>query len=161
MYLYAKEDVLSYKGRFRPKHPEKYQGNAANIVYRSLWEFKFFRYLDEHPDVVWWASEEYIVPYVSPIDGKVHRYFPDVVLRKKTSEGTLETVMIEIKPKKQTMPPDISKRNATPSGRVSRRYIREVKTFGVNDAKWNAARKYCSERGWHFEIITEADLGIR
>jgi hypothetical protein len=161
MYLYVKEGKLSYKGRFRPKHPEKYQGNPSNIVYRSLWEFKFFRYLDEHPDVMWWASEEYIVPYVSPIDGKVHRYFPDVVLRKKTAEGTLETVMIEIKPKKQTMPPDIAKRNATPTGRVSRRYIREVKTFGVNDAKWNAARKYCMERGWHFEIITEADLGIR
>lgn len=152
---------MAYKGRFRPKNPNKYKGDASKIVYRSLWEFKFFRYVDEHPDVIWWASEEFVVPYISPIDGKPHRYFPDVVLRKKLPDGGVETIMIEIKPKKQTLPPDISKRNATPSGRISRRYLNEVKTYGINEAKWAAARKYCAERGWNFQVFTESELGIK
>lgn len=151
----------SYKGRFRPKRPEKYKGDPTKIIYRSMWEFKFFRYIDEHPDVLWWASEEFIVPYMSPIDGRIHRYFPDVVLRKKVPGGGVETLMIEIKPLKQTKPPDISKKNSTPSGRISRRYLNEVKTYGVNEAKWTAARKYCAERGWKFEVFTEKELGIK
>ena len=149
---------MSYKGRFKPANPEKYKGDPSNIIYRSLWELKFFRFLDRHPDVVWWQSEELFVSYMSPIDGKIHRYFPDVILKKKVAENQYETIMIEIKPKSQTLPPDISKRNKTPSGRISRRYLNEVKTFGINDAKWKAARRYCNERGWKFEIMTEEHL---
>ncbi len=152
---------MSYKGRFRPKNPEKYKGDPTKIIYRSLWELKFFRRIDEHPDVLWWQSEEIAIPYMSPIDGKRHRYFPDVVLRKKTPDGTTETLMIEIKPMKQTIPPDIAKKNATKTGRVSRRYLNEVKTYGVNEAKWKAARQYCSERGWSFAVYTESELGIK
>lgn len=153
--------MRTHKGRFRPKNPEKYKGDPTKIIYRSSWEFKFFRYVDQHPDVVWWASEEFIVPYMSPIDGKMHRYFPDVVVRKKTPKGTYETIMIEIKPSVQTVPPDPKKKNATNSGRVSRRYINEVKTYGVNEAKWKAAQRYCAERGWVFTIMTEHQLGVK
>jgi hypothetical protein len=152
---------MSYKGRFKPKNPGKYKGDPTKITYRSLWEFKFFRYIDEHPDVDWWQSEEVVVPYLSPIDGKMHRYFPDVVLKKKLPDGTVETIMIEIKPYKQTIVPDISKKNATKTGRISRRYINEVKTYGVNEAKWTAAKKFCAERGWKFAVFTEYELGIK
>jgi hypothetical protein len=152
---------LAYKGRFRMKNPEKYRGDASKVTYRSLWELKFFRHIDEHPDVIWWASEEYIVPYMSPIDGRIHRYYPDVVLKKKTPNGMTETLMIEIKPKAQTRPPDIQKKNATPTGRVSRRYLKEVKTYGINESKWKAAEKYCAERGWKFVVITEDQLGVK
>jgi hypothetical protein len=152
---------MAYKGRFKPKNPAKYKGDPTNIVYRSMWEFKFFQFIDLHPDVIWWQSEEMSVPYLSPIDGKYHRYFPDVILKKRVGEDLYETIMIEIKPQKQTLPPDISKRNNTPTGRISRRYLNEVKTFGINDAKWNAARKYCADRGWKFEIMTEHHLGIK
>lgn len=152
---------MSYKGRFKPKNPGKYKGDPTKITYRSLWEFKFFRYIDEHPDVDWWQSEEVVVPYLSPIDGKMHRYFPDVVLKKKLPDGTVETIMIEIKPYKQTIVPDISKKNATKTGRISRRYINEVKTYGVNEAKWTAAKKFCAERGWKFAVFTEHELGIK
>lgn len=151
---------MSYKGRFKPTKPEKYKGDPTKITYRSLWEFKFFRFIDQHPDVVWWQSEEVAIPYFSPIDGKMHRYFPDVILKKKMSDDKYEIIMIEIKPKKQTLPPDISRKNNTPTGRISTRYLKEVKTFGVNDAKWKAARKYCAEKGWKFEIMTEEHLGI-
>lgn len=152
---------MAYSGRFRPKNPTKYKGDPTKIIWRSSWELKFFRRIDEHPDVEWWSSEECIVPYVSPIDGRPHRYFPDVLLRKKMPDGTCETLMIEIKPLKQTVPPDIAKRNATKTGRISRRYLNEVKTFGVNEAKWDAARKYCAARGWIFQIYSESDLGIK
>ena len=152
---------MAYKGFFRPTNPEKYNGDPKNIVYRSLWEAKFFRYCDRRPEVEWWSSEELAIPYLSPIDGKMHRYYPDVILNKKMNENHFETVMIEIKPKKQTLPPDIGKKNNTPSGRISRRYINEVKTFGINDAKWKAARVFCSSRGWKFEIMTEDHLNVR
>ena len=152
---------MSYKGRFKPTNPEKYRGDPTNIVYRSLWEFKFFRFIDLHPDVTWWQSEEIAIPYVSPIDNKIHRYFPDVILNKRVAPDKYETVMIEIKPQSQTRPPDISKKNNTPTGRISQRYLREVKTYGINEAKWNAAKKYCEGRGWKFEIMTEHHLGIK
>jgi len=152
---------LAYRGRFRPKNPDKYKGDPTKIIYRSSWEAKFFRYIDAHPDIIWWASEEIVVPYLSPIDGRMHRYFPDVVLKKKTPSGEMETIMIEIKPKKQTAPPDIAKKNATKTGRISRRYLNEVKTYGVNEAKWKYARQYCAERGWKFALFTEAELGIK
>lgn len=151
---------MAYKGRFKPKNPHKYKGDYTKITYRSMWECKFFRFLDDHPDVIWWASEEYVVPYLSPIDGKMHRYYPDVVVHKLTPSGKKEIVMIEIKPKNQTTPPDPAKKNSTPSGRVSRRYLNEVKTYGINQAKWAAAQKYCAERGWNFVIMTEHELGI-
>lgn len=152
---------MAYKGKFRPTNPSKYRGDPSKIIYRSSWECKFFRYVDKHPDVIWWASEEYIVPYRSPIDGKMHRYFPDVVVHKKLPNGSKVTTMIEIKPYAQTLPPNPKKKNNTPSGRVSRRYLNEVKTYGVNEAKWKAARNYCMDRGWSFIIMTEHHLGIK
>lgn len=151
---------LAYSGRFKPKNPRKYKGDPTKIIYRSMWEFKFFRYLDTHPDVVWWQSEEVIVPYYSPVDGKRHRYYPDVVVNRKIPSGETKTLMIEIKPKHQTKPPDRSKMK-TDKGRISRRYLNEVKTWGVNEAKWKAARAFCVQRGWDFDIYTEDQLGIK
>lgn len=115
-------------------------------------------YFDNHPHVKWWQSEELFIPYKSPIDGKFHRYFPDFLVRMVTVEGTEQTVLIEVKPDKQTRPPDVSKKNATPSGRISRRYLNEVKTYGINNAKWNAAEEYCKDKGWKFLIMTEKEI---
>jgi len=83
--------LMSYKGRFKPRNPNKYKGNPDNIIYRSLWELKLMRYLDHHTDVLEWASEEFYIPYVSPIDKRVHRYFPDFWIKKKNPEGQVET----------------------------------------------------------------------
>jgi len=151
--------ILAYSGRFRPKNPQKYKGDPTKIIYRSLWEFKFFRHVDKHPDVIWWQSEEVIVPYRSPIDGRLHRYFPDVIVRQKKPDGKTETLMIEIKPKAQTRPPDI-RNKSTLKGRVSKRYLNEVKTWGVNESKWKAAQNFCADRGWKFLIYTEDHLGV-
>ena len=82
------------KGIYKPKNISKYRGDYRNIVYRSGLELKFMRYLDGNDSILKWSSEEIVIPYRSPIDGKVHRYFPDFWV--KTSQG--ET-LIEIKSK--------------------------------------------------------------
>src|SRR5581483_9137771 len=89
------------QGRFSPKNPEKYKGDASQIFYRSSWELKLMLRCDTDPNIVEWSSEEIVIPYVSPLDGKVHRYFPDFKI--KTKQG--KTMVIEIKPLTQTKPP--------------------------------------------------------
>ena len=145
---------MAYKGFFKPKNPQKYRGNPTNIVYRSSWELKFMLYLDEHKDILAWSSEELIIPYRSPIDGKVHRYFPDFVVTKINKQGLKETLLIEVKPEAQTRPP--KKQN-----NITRKYLTEVKTWGVNEAKWKAATEFCKDRGWSFHVFTERELGIK
>ena len=145
---------MAYKGKFRPNNPQKYTGDPTNIVYRSMWEFKFMRYLDSHPDVIKWASEELTIPYRSPIDGKIHRYFPDFFVRKKNPQGMIESLLIEIKPAGQTKEP-VKKKN------INRAYINEVATWGVNQAKWEAAKSFCEDRKWKFLILTEKELNIK
>ena len=147
---------MSYKGYYKPKYPSKYKGDPTNVIYRSLWERKLMIYLDNHPEIDQWSSEEFAIPYKSPIDGKFHRYFPDFWVKKKNGQ----VMVIEVKPKAQTKPPDIRNKNKTPTGRISRRYLREVKTWGVNEAKWKAAKEFCEDRKWDFKIMTEKELGI-
>lgn len=146
---------MKYKqGFFKPRNPEKYKGDPTNITYRSQWELKFMAYIDNHPNVIWWKSEEVIVPYRSPIDNKIHRYFPDFVIFMINKDGRKETVMIEIKPKSQTLEP-------IKQSKKTKKYINEVYTWGINQAKWKAAAEYCADRGWKFQIMTEDHLGIR
>ncbi len=145
---------MSYKGIFKPKNPNKYKGDHTNIIYRSSWECKFMDHLDRHPDVIQWASEEFSIPYLSPLDNRVHRYFPDFWVKMKNKEGVVETVVIEIKPKSQTIPPK-------PKTKVTRKYLNEVKTWGINSSKWKYAEQFCKDRKWKFQIITETELGIK
>jgi hypothetical protein len=143
---------MSYKGIFRPQNPKKYKGNASNIIFRSSWELRVMKYLDENKRVIWWASEELPVPYVSPIDNRVHRYFPDFIVRAYNKEEKEITMMLEVKPEKQTKPPTQKKK--------TKRYLQEAVMYAVNEAKWNAAELFCKEHGWQFKIITEKDLGL-
>jgi len=144
---------MAYSGRFTPKNPQKYVGDPKNIIYRSSWEVKVMDWLDRNDDVISWQSEETIVPYKSPVDGKWHRYFPDFLVKVKTKDGKFKTMMLEVKPKKQTLPPE-------PRKRITKQYINEVTTWGVNEAKWKAAIEYCKDRNWEFRLITEDHLGL-
>ena len=145
---------MAYKGKYKPENPKKYKGDPSNIIYRSLWECRFMSYLDAHPDVVEWASEEFSIPYLSPIDNRVHRYFPDFWVKKRNRDGSLETVVVEIKPKSQTTPPKVK-------DKPTKAYINEVKRWGINSSKWKYAKSFCEERKWKFQILTEDDLGIK
>lgn len=146
--------MSSYKGFFKPKNPFKYKGDPTNIIYRSSWEQRCMAYFDSNPNVLEWQSEEFFIPYRSPIDGKIHRYFPDFKIKVRTKTGIIETVVIEVKPYKQTQQPSIQKR-------VTRKYLSEVRTYGINKGKWAAAEYFCKEKGWKFQILTEHELGIK
>ena len=146
---------MAYKGRYTPKNPKKYKGDYHNIVYRSLWERKFMVYCDNSDNILEWGSEEVIIPYLSPWDGKIHRYFPDFYIKVKQSDGGLKKFIIEVKPKKQCKPPDSSPKRKT------RKWFSEVKTWGINEAKWKSASEWCSNNDMEFKILTEDELGIR
>jgi hypothetical protein len=142
---------MSYSGRFIPKNPKKYNGDYNNIVYRSSWELRVMKYLDDHPQVIWWASEEMPILYKSPVDQKMHRYFPDFITKIKKEDK--ETIFVlEVKPFKQTQKP-IQKRQ-------TKKFLQEVVTFAINQEKWRAADLFCKEHGWQFKIITEKELGL-
>lgn len=144
----------SYKGKYKPSFPEKYRGNVSNIIYRSLWERKFMVWCDKNENILEWQSEEKYVPYRSPIDNRIHRYYPDFLIKVKESDGSIKRYMIEIKPKRQTVPPPKPQRQ-------TKKYLNEVYEYAKNQSKWEAAREYCADRGWEFKVITENELNIK
>ena len=146
---------MSYSGKFRPSRRHKYKGDPTNIIYRSLLELKFMKWCDKNENVLEWGSEEIIIPYVSPVDNRVHRYFPDFYVKAVTRNGKSSKSIIEIKPYAQTKQP-----KRTTTRKVSRRYLSEVKTYAVNNAKWKAADSYCKDRRMTFRILTEKELKV-
>ncbi len=139
---------MAYSGKYKPINPKKYKGDPTRIIYRSLWERKFMKFCDTKPSVTTWASEEIFIPYKSPRDGKIHRYYPDFYMKTGDKES-----IIEIKPAKQCRPPKEPKRKTA-------RYKAECLTYLVNQAKWKYAKKWCKARGISFVILTEKDLNV-
>lgn len=144
-------------GRYKPKNAKKYVGDPKNIIYRSSWECRYMSYLDRHPNVLQWASEEpfMIIPYRSPHDRKIHRYFPDFWVRQVNLDGQEEELLVEVKPAAQVAKP-VKKKN-----KRRKTFIRETTTWMTNTAKWDAARQVCKKKGWDFRIFTEYELGIK
>lgn len=144
---------MSYSGKYRPSNRQKYKGDPTNIIYRSLWERKFMVWCDKNENIVEWGSEEIVIPYISPVDNRVHRYFPDFYVRALTRDGRSQKFIIEVKPKAQCAPPKKQKR-------ITKKFITEVKTYAVNEAKWKAAEEYCKDRRMIFKILTENELKV-
>lgn len=143
----------SYSGRFKPSNPGKYKGDPTNIIYRSLWERKFMVWCDLNQNVLEWGSEEIVIPYISPVDNKIHRYFPDFYVRVRTREGGNAKYIVEVKPAKQCAEP---KRQT----KITKRYLAEVSTYAVNQAKWKSAKEYCDDRRMKFIVLTEKELKV-
>lgn len=142
----------NYKqGIYTLKNPKKYKGDPYNVVYRSSWELKVQKWLDNNSSVIEWSSEEVVIPYISPIDSKWHRYFVDFYAKVKNNQGQIVEYLIEVKPYAQTIEPQVKKR-------VTKNYINEVYNWGVNSAKWKYAKDFCRKRGWEFRIMTEKDI---
>ena len=140
-----------YKGFFIPKNPQKYKGDIQNIIWRSTWEKHVMDTLDSNPNVLEWSSEQIVIPYVSPLDGKPHRYFPDMWAKLRRDTGAIVQVIIEVKPAMQTRPPK-------PPKRRSKRFLLESAHYAINQAKWAAAEDYCRKRGWEFVKKTEKTI---
>lgn len=141
------------KSKYKPSYPEKYKGDPTNIICRSSWERKFCIYCDKNENILEWGSEEIALPYRSPLDNKIHRYFPDFYVKVRETNGSIKKMLIEIKPKKQCVEPKVQKKK-------TKGYIYEVKEYVRNQAKWEAAKEFCEDRQWEFKVITEDQLGI-
>lgn len=140
------------QGFFRPSNPKKYVGDVNNIVYRSGWERVAFKFCDQEASIVAWSSEELVIPYMSPVDGKAHRYFTDLRLWVRGADGKTKQFVIEIKPMDQVKKPrkTAKKKEAT--------YLAECSTWFVNQAKWTAAKEWCKKNNAEFLIWTEKQL---
>lgn len=138
---------MAYGGKYKPKNPKKYQGVVTEIYYRSSWELSVMFWCDNNPKIAFWSSENTVIPYICPIDNKIHRYFIDL----KIVFTNHETILVEIKPESQTKIPKKPKK-------VTKSYLKEVKSYIKNSAKWEAAYKYANCRNWKFQIWTEKTL---
>ena len=143
--------VLS--GQYKPVHYQKYKGDPRRIFYRSSWELGFMKYCDNNEHILEWGSEEIVIPYRCPTDGRVHRYYPDFYIKVREKSGQISKYIVEIKPKKQTTPPNAKNKKTAA-------YKRDALTFAKNRAKWDAAQDYCEDRQMKFLIPTEDHLGV-
>lgn len=143
------------QGFYKPIHPEKYIGNLNQIVFRSSYELKAFKWCDLTENIISWGSEEINIKYYDYLTNKIRRYYPDLILMVKESEETTRKYIVEIKPHKQTIKPKSSKRKKQET------YLTECLTYEKNQMKWNAAKNFCEENGFIFKIITEKDLQIK
>lgn len=145
-----------YKGRyhqgfFKPLHPEKYIGNLRQIIYRSGLEKSYMHRFDSNPHIIAWGSEEFFIPYFSPIDKKKHRYFVDFFIKYKNKNNEIKKAIIEIKPKAFTFKPKKPKK-------MTKGYLNRINEYAVNLAKWEAAKLYAKRNNMEFLILTEFDL---
>lgn len=77
-------------------------------------------------------------------------YYPDFLFEVK-KDTLVETIVVEIKPHKQTKQPEIgNKRKKT--------ILTETIQYEINKAKWQSAQQFCSKNGWKFMILTENNL---
>jgi len=129
----------------------KYIGDINSILCRSLWERKFCKYLDSNKNIIRWSFEALKIPYVSPVDNKLHNYIPDFLIETRDKLGNIETMVIEIKPKKQTKAPELGKKRKTT-------FLQENMIYKVNEAKWKSAIQFCKDQNIKFKILTEEDL---
>ena len=144
----------SIKSRYTPVYPHKYKGNSKMIVCRSSWERKICQWCDMNNSIISWASEEFSIPYVSPKDNRVHKYYPDYLIKVKEKNDMIKTYVVEVKPYKQTRPPK-------QRSRKTKSYLTECVTYAVNQAKWKAAKEFCEDHRIEFKVVTEKELGIR
>jgi hypothetical protein len=144
---------MSYKGRYHLQKPQKYKGDPNSVIYRSSWELKFMIYCENNDSIIEWGSEEIYIPYISPLDGKRHRYFPDFYVKLIDRTGQIKKYIIEIKPQYQVSGPKVQSRQ-------TKKYINEVMTYAVNRAKWSAAEEFCKDHRLEFMILTENELKV-
>lgn len=143
-----------HQGKWQPKNPAKYVGDVNAIYFRSSWELRLLVWLDSNPSILKYASEELVIPYISPVDNRPHRYFVDFLVQYKTSGGDIKKAMIEVKPHAQTLMPEKKRKS-------DKKFLVEMQTYAVNQAKWAAARVWAAKNGWDFWVFDEYSLGIK
>lgn len=136
---------MPFRARFIPKNPQKYVGDVEAIFARSTWEVSVMKYFDSHQDVLRWGSEEIVIPYLSPLDNRVHRYFPDFFVEYLDKDGNILKEIVEVKPLHES----------------EERYAKNDRSkdaLAVNEAKWKSASIFCEQRGMKFRVLTEKSI---
>jgi hypothetical protein len=136
---------MALRARFIPKNPQKYTGDLEKIFARSSWEVTCMKFFDSSSAVIRWGSEEQVIPYYSPVDNKVHEYWPDFFVEYRDKEGNVLREVVEVKPRHE------SEEQFAKSDRSKAALI-------VNEAKWKAANIFCESRGMKFRVITEHSI---
>lgn len=145
--------AMYLQGKYVPVNPKKYRGDYKNIVFRSSLELVAFKFCDVNPAVVAWSSEETVIPYISPVDNRRHRYFMDLTIwTRKEGQAELQVTLVEIKPKDQIKQPKKTKTMKEST------FNNSMRTWLVNQAKWTATEEFCAKKGWRFVIWTEEHL---
>lgn len=146
------------QGYYICKNPDKYIGDVTKIFYRSSWEQYANAFFDGNPGVLQWSSEPVAIPYLCPHphpDGgnkpfyKLRNYHPDYWIKIVTKTGEIRQLLIEIKPKAQSM----RSRSRNKKTQMQENYV-----HAVNQAKWYAAKNACKQANMDFQVITEEDL---
>ena len=145
------KDKRFYQGTYKPVFPAKYIGSKFPY-YRSGLELKVFKILDHNPNVVKWGSEAAVIPYVSPVDKKIHNYFVDFIILLKDKNNNDLKLLVEIKPYNQTIPPKVSNKKKKST------ILYENIQYNINQAKWLAAKEWALRKGFIFLVLTEKDL---
>ena len=136
----------TYKGRYQVKNPDKYKGDISKVTYRSSWELSAFNWCDKNSSIKYWNSEEIVISYLCRTDNKQHRYFTDLYIEFNNGAKYL----IEIKPKKETIPPRKKKNQ--------KRFLQETLTYAKNLSKWQAAKVFADNNNMTFEVWNEDSL---
>lgn len=140
------------QGNYTPANPGKYLGDPKKIPFRSGWERRVCYKLDHTPYIIGWCIEPAPIQYLSPKDGLPHRYFPDFISVALNSDGAKTVTLIEVKPYNQQFPPKNKK------GKKRSRFLKEALEYEINQAKWEAAKKICRDKGWNFVVLTEKEI---
>lgn len=135
----------AFRARYIPKNPQKYAGNPNNIICRSSWELHVCKFFDLSNAVIRWNSEEISIKYISPVDGKVHRYFPDYLVKYKDANGNVQSEIVEVKPLCES------------DARFAKSELHKAR-LQVNKAKWAAASAFAANNGMKFRVITEVSI---
>lgn len=110
-------------------------------------------YFDNNPGILSWASEPFFIRYISPVDGKLHKYYPDFYVTVQSPDGEVHRELIEVKPASQT--------RASRARKTIQR-TNDERVLAVNKAKWQAAAQWCQVNGVIFRLLTDrGDLTLK
>lgn len=135
-----------------PQNPSKYVGKKQ-ILMRSSWERKIATFLDTNNNILEWCSEGLAIPYLDHSDNKMHRYYPDFIIKLLDKNGLEKNIIAEVKPFRETLPPKKPKV-------MSKSYVEALQTYHKNLSKWEAASEYCKKNNIEFRILTEKNVGV-
>lgn len=138
------------QGYYNPVNKDKYIG-LYPIIYRSSWEYKMCKILDESEHVIRWGSECLKIPYYSCLDNKQHEYFPDFYF-VYDDNGVEKKIVVEVKPKKYLTPPQKPQRLTEKS---LENYKKDSMTYVKNMEKARACKKYCDQNLMEYKFVTE------